>query len=156
MRPDEMLARRLAGEVHDELRNLSTLRAESAGAPRGDDSYSLRARASILHDFYTCVERVFVLIAEELNGGVPAGEHWHRRLLHTMSLEIAGVRPAVVSEELARALGEYLRFRHVFRSVYGFVLDESRMKPLEDAFPATATRASDELVAFTEWLVGED
>ena len=91
-----------------------------------------------------------------LPGGVPTGKHWHRRLLHTMSLEIPGVRPAVISKALAGDLGEYLRFRHVFRSVYGFVLDQHRMQPLEDAFADTATRVSEQLAAFTDWLTGED
>ena len=74
MRPEEVLARRLAAEVESELSSLGALEAELAGAPSGDDTYALRARGSILHDFYNGIERVFVRIARELNGGVPQAE----------------------------------------------------------------------------------
>ena len=58
MRPDEMLARRLVMEIDVELSALRQLGVELADAPAGDDTFSLRARASILHDFYTGVERI--------------------------------------------------------------------------------------------------
>ena len=74
MRPDEAFARRLAAEIEDELGRLDRLRDESATAPKEDDTFTLRARGSILHDFYNGVERVLVRIAEELNGGVPQGD----------------------------------------------------------------------------------
>ena len=38
------------------------------------DRYLLRTKASFLADFYMGVERIFKIIAEELNGGTPKGE----------------------------------------------------------------------------------
>ena len=116
---EEVLVRRLAAEIESELAGLDELERELANAPRQDDSYSLRARGSILHDFYGGVERIFVRIASELNGGVPRAEQWHRELLGNMTLEIPEVRPAVLDPALAGALGTYLRFRHVFRNACG-------------------------------------
>ena len=86
---DEAFARRLAAEIEHELGRLDQLREELAAAPRDDETFTLRARGSMLHDFYGGIERVFVRIAEELNGGVPQGEQWHRQLITDMSLEIA-------------------------------------------------------------------
>lgn len=43
--------------------------------------------------------------AEELNGGVPRSEQWHRQLLLDMTLDLPSVRPAVVS----RAFVDWLR-----------------------------------------------
>ena len=63
MRLEEVLARRLAAEIESELASLSALGEELAKAPQQDDIYSLRARGSILHDFYNGVERVFIRIA---------------------------------------------------------------------------------------------
>ena len=57
------------------------------GAPSGADTYSLRARGSILHDFSSGVERIFVRIAGELNGGVPQAERWHQELLGDMEAD---------------------------------------------------------------------
>lgn len=58
-----MLARRLVTEIEVELAGLRRLAEEFAGAPTGGDTFALRARASILHDFYTGAERIFVRIA---------------------------------------------------------------------------------------------
>ena len=68
---DEAFTRRLAAEIEHELQGLDALRDELAAAPPSDDTFALRARGSVLHDFYGGVERIFVRIAEELNGGVP-------------------------------------------------------------------------------------
>jgi hypothetical protein len=43
-----------------------------------------------LHNFYTGCERIFQLIATELNGGLPSGSDWHRRLLTRMQIEREG------------------------------------------------------------------
>ena len=137
MTREETLLRRLAAEVTAELASLEQLAQELAGAPSGADTYSLRALGSILHDFYSGVERIFVRIAGELNGGVPQAERWHRELLGDMVLEIPKVRPAVIDADLATALGEYLRFRHLFRNVYGSGLEAERLQALADRLPAT-------------------
>ena len=155
MTPDEAFARRLAAEIEHELERLVELQDELATAPHGDDTFTLRARGSILHDFHSGVERVFVRIAEELNGGVPQGEQWHRQIITDMSLEIPGVRPAVIEPALARELGEYLRFRHVFRNVYGSLLEAARMRPLEEKMPSVLAAFLTQIRAFLTWIVGE-
>lgn len=154
MRLDEAFARRLAAEISNELENLSILEEQSASAPQGEDTFSLRARGSILHDFYSGIERVFVRIAEELNGGVPQGEQWHRQLVQDMCLEVPSVRPAVIDEEMVRSLGDFLRFRHVFRNVYGFALEEQRMRPLEEQLPVVLAAFRQQVGEFLTWIVG--
>ena len=154
MKPEEILARRLAAEIDAELATMAALGEEFANAPRTDDTYSVRARGSILHDFYNGVERVFIRIAGELNGGVPHGEQWHRDLLVNMTLDISDVRPAVVGKGLARVLGEYLRFRHVFRNVYGSVLEAGRMATLEERLPETLAEFRKCIEGFVCWMLG--
>ena len=155
MTVDEAFARRLAAEIEHELQGLDALRDELAAAPRNDDTFTLRARGSMLHDFYGGIERIFVRIAEELNGGVPEGERWHRQLVTDMTLEIPGVRPAVIDTALANELGEFLRFRHVFRNIYGSLLQVERMRPLEERLPAVLAAFHRRMRAFMEWMVGE-
>jgi len=70
-----------------------------------------------LHNFYTGCERIFQLFATELNGGLPSGSDWHRRLLDRMKAEHEA-RPAVISAAMALKLQDYLGFRHVVRSLY--------------------------------------
>ena len=78
----------------------------------------LRGIGSILHDFYTGIERLIEHIASELDGEAD----WHVQLLGRMTSEIESVRPAVLSSDLADALRPYLRFRHLFRNIYGIQL----------------------------------
>lgn len=133
---------------------MAALGDEFADAPPGSDTYSVRARGSILHDFYNGVERVFLRIARELNGGIPRGEQWHRNLIDDMALTIPEVRPAVIDAGLANVLGEYLRFRHVFRNVYGGVLEPQRMADLEERLPETLTAFSECIQGFLRWMLG--
>ncbi len=155
MTREETLLRRLAAEVTNELASLERLAQELAGAPSGPDTYSLRARGSILHDFYSGVERIFVRIAGELNGGVPQAERWHQELLGDMVLEIPKVRPAVIDAQLSKELGEYLRFRHVFRNVYGSGLEADRLQALADRLPATLAAFRQRIGAFLSWMLGD-
>ena len=155
MTPAEAFARRLAAEIRHELVSLDRIRDQNAAAPRDDAVFTLRARGSILHDFYNGIERVFVRIAEELDGGVPQGDGRQRQQLVTdRSIAIPGVRPAVFDAVLADALGEFLRFRHDFRNVYGFVLDPERMRPLEERLPVLMATFRTQIEAFLTWLEG--
>jgi hypothetical protein len=113
----------------------------------------MRARASILHDFYCGIERIFMRIAQELNGGVPVSEHWHRQLLRDMSLELEGVRPAVITKELHDLLVPFLGFRHLFRNVYGFVIEGERLDRLDARFDETFLGLQAGLRRFLDWLV---
>jgi len=92
-------------------------------------AFDLRGIGSLLHDFYTAVEDVFEAIAGNVNGAVPDGESWHKDLLVKMSIPIPELRPAVISQDLRWKLDEYLRFRHVFRNVYGHLLYWERLRP---------------------------
>ena len=156
MTPERAFARRLAAEIEHEFERLEQLGEEVAAAPLDDDNtFALRARGSMLHDFYGGIERVFVRIAEELNGGVPHGEQWHRQMLTDMSLEIPGVRPAVIERDLARELGDYLRFRHVFRNVYGSLLEAGRLRPLEEKLPGVLAAFVAQVRGFLTWTVSD-
>jgi hypothetical protein len=90
--------------------------------------YYLDSVALNLHGFYNGLERIFELIARQLDPTFPLGERWHKDLLNQMSSDIPQVRPKVISPVTAALLGELLAFRHLLRNIYAFKLDE---KPLE-------------------------
>src|SRR6056297_3065876 len=123
----------LISEIKSERKRLQNLVEELQervnkieGKPNGVE---LRAVASILHDYYTGLEKIFRLIALELDGDLPSGEDWHKRLLDRMAAKIEDLRPPVIDGELKEQLAEYLRFRHLFRHMYGFELRWTRCKP---------------------------
>ena len=105
-----------------------------------------------LHNFYTGCERMFTRISEELNGGLPKSHDWHVRLLRKMTLDIEGIRPAVLSKETASLLDEYRSFRHVVRNTYGFEIKMSRMKPLLDSFATALAAVRKDLSTFIAFL----
>jgi hypothetical protein len=130
------VAARLAARVREELGDVARVVDETTQAlarlpnEPPPDVVTLHGMGGLLHDFYTGIEKVFSLVAPELNGGLPAGESWHRELLHTMTLDLPGIRPPLVSTATEEALVEYLRFRHLYRNLYGFKLRWQRVREL--------------------------
>ena len=154
----------LAGRIRQDLADIERLveRVEravlSARQNATDQDLFVDSAALNLHDFSTCLERIFTHIASNLDQSVPSGSDWHRELLRQMTVEIPGIRPRVLSDDAARAVDEYLRFRHVVRHIYAFDLDLGRVERLARGLRPTFrdVRASlDALAAFLERLSRE-
>ena len=116
------------------------------------DSVRLRACASILHDFYSGIEKMFINIARETDRTVPLGEGWHRELLEQMTLDIPAIRPAVFGPELTAQLQQYLSFRHRFRNLYGYELEWGKMEELINNMDSTLKRLKDSMESLLEVL----
>lgn len=61
----------------------------------------------------------------------------------------------MIDTRLAKELGEYLRFRQVFRNVYGSGLEADRLQPLADRLPATLAAFRERIGAFLSWMLGD-
>jgi len=111
-----------------------------------------------IFDFYTAIEDIFERIAEEVNGGIPRGEHSHRDLLKQMSLDVPGLRLPVLSISLRDQLGELLRFRHLFRHAYSPQIEWERVKALWERLPEVHATLSNALRRFVDFLrqLGEE
>lgn len=122
----------LKSEIEKELQELERLCSEMGSVLRCSEPtfIEVRAAGSILHDFYCAAEKVFKKIASRIDRDIPSGEDWHLQLLERMTLALPGLRPAVISEEMRERLSEYLRFRHLFRNIYGFELRWRRIEEL--------------------------
>jgi len=149
--------RRLAAEIRVESEMVERVVSDigqgaALAGRRGLSFLEIRGLADLLHDFYTGIEKVFRRIAPELNGGLPEGDAWHRQLLDNMAMEIPTVRPAVISKTTAASLDEFLRFRHLFRNVYGFELDGERVVRLCAQVPAAWATVREEFRAFLGFL----
>ncbi len=137
----------LAAEIEHELRLLAdlveALRQTASAMPESGAARQvyIESAALKLHNFYAGCERIFERIASDLNGGLSPGDEWHRRLLNSMSLQIPGVRPAVLSVAICRDLQELLTFCYVVRNIYGYELDGGRVAAL-------AQRAREVFAAF--------
>ena len=149
-----VLATRIRHDLADLERVVErTERAVQAGRQNAADrDLFLDSAALNLHDFYTGLERIFVHVASNLDQSVPAGPDWHRELLRQMAVEIPGIRPQVISEENARDLDEFLRFRHVVRHIYAFELDRERLERLTMRLRPTLSGVRKSLDAFVTLL----
>lgn len=69
-----------------------------------------------------------------------------------MTLDLPGVRPPVLREETAHTLDEFLRFRHLFRNLYGFELEWPRVRNLLERLPAAWSKVEADLDRFLAFL----
>ena len=93
------------------------------------DLLELAAIATILHSFYNGIEKVFVLIAKEIDQDLPKEYDWHKKLLIQMS-KLNNKRNSVISQEMLNTLNEYLAFRHFFRHSYSFHLSWNKIEDM--------------------------
>ena len=114
--------------------------------------YYMDSVALNLHSFYNGLERIFAVIARQLDTAFPSGEQWHRDLLEQMSRETPKERPAVLSPDTIALLDDFLAFRHLIRSLYAFELDAERLRYLLDRLPQALSHAKRELNSFCRLL----
>ena len=147
----------LARDIETELARLEKLATGMENVRQKRESYPelmeglSESLALKLHNFYTGCERIFQLIASELNGGIPSGDDWYRRLLERMSLSREEM-PPVLQEETAKSLREYLGFRHVVRNIYGFELDLERLEMLLVRYGEVWQQVRGDFKVFVDWL----
>ena len=108
-----------------------------------------------LHSFFTGFERIFKLIAREIDGTIPDDSAWQLSLLRQMSIEIEKVRPQVISKSTQDKLDEYRSFRHVIRNIYSFNIAENKLKPLVENISDTFRDVKNNLNDFLNELEAE-
>ena len=152
--PNLELAERIIGELTDLEASVQKSLKSWATARQGtrDQDVYLDSVALNMHAFYSGLEKLFELIAEHIDGLLPEGAAWHRDLLSRMAEDLPGIRPAVISKEIARELDQYRRFRHLVRNVYATNLKPERIYDLVENLSETWSRLSAELRAFSEFL----
>lgn len=123
-----------------------------AGEERALHWLRLKARIEGELESLTALVGIFAAIAQSMEGGAPVGLRWHRELLEDMAMDQPTIRPSVLRPSTARTLDEYLRFRHLFRHIYGSELSWGRLRPLLQSLPAVADAALEDLRRFCGFL----
>ena len=147
----------ITAEIKQELKHFDQLSPEckqfyELNKNQINSSTNLRVLGSILHDFYTCIENIFRKIAINIDDELPSEPTWHSILLNRMSLNIANIRKNVINDDLKEILYDYLRFRHIFRNVYGFKLNWDKMGHLVKSFESTQKTTNKQITEFLEFL----
>jgi hypothetical protein len=125
----------LRAQVRAELGRLARVVEEiadlaSATRARAPTQIEIVAASAYLHNYYSAIENCLTRIAHGVDESIPSGPDSHRILVDQLSAPIEGLRPAVLTLDLARRLDEYRRFRHAFRHTYFVDLDWTRVAPL--------------------------
>ena len=91
-------------------------------------------------------------ISIHVDGKIPKGDDWHTELLLQMARPIEGVRHAVIRQDVLKKLKEYLRFRHLFRHMYGYELKWEKFKDLFISLSTIFNKFKEDLERFTDTL----
>jgi hypothetical protein len=147
----------LIGRIRQQLIDLesSVKRAKTLmkkALSTGDDGY-WDGVALNLHSFYTGAENIFKDIAKTIDGELPQGSDWHKKLLLQMACEIPETRKSVIGSETRHCLEEYRAFRHIVRSVYTFKLDFERIKRFCDELESCYKALCSDLEKFNNFCL---
>jgi hypothetical protein len=96
-------------------------------------AYTIVNIYNLMENYFLCVAKVFENTIER--------DRWHKDLVKRMSLEIEGVRPAVLDAGDVPLIDDLRAFRHVFRNIYQGELDTGKLNLVD-------SRMSDALRAF--------
>jgi len=133
---------------------LRTLKAWESAERTSDDLY-LDSVALNLHGIHSGIEKIFELIAKDIDSSVPSGDSWHIELLKQMATEIKQVRPAIISKQTFELLNEYRGFRHIVRNVYTYNISIKKLAPLvgelSSAFNCVKGDLDDFLTLIANW-----
>ena len=135
---------RLAGELRVDLGAIER-RAEAVRRLLALDDASDRepyvrtlALAFEIERFYTSVEATLERMLDGLDGSSPRGAHWHSELLRAASVQLAGLRPELISAAAASSLRDLLGFRHFARHAYDAEPNGARVDELAASVAAIA------------------
>jgi hypothetical protein len=90
------LAGRIRASLDDVTASVERARMLADKGRRNNDDDYWDGVALNLHGFYSGVEQIFEDIARTVDGALPEGGEWHISLLRQMTVELGGLRPAVI------------------------------------------------------------
>lgn len=111
------------------------------------DKIELKALATVLHSFYNGIEKIFSIIAKDVDNDFPEDSFWHRKLIKQMNSKTNN-REKVISDELLEKLDGHLAFRHYYRHSYSFYLDWNLIKELVNDIENTKASFNSEILNF--------
>lgn len=118
----------------EELRRDGAVLAEAAEKARARLEHAvpghLEACGFELHRIYNVLEKAFERICTAFENHFEKRGDFHERRLERMTLTVAGMRPAYLSEAERDGVRELKCFRHLFRPAYDLKLRADRLAEL--------------------------
>ncbi len=107
--------------------------------------------ASIVENYYTCVETVLFRIAQNFGNRVDS-ERWHASLLERVNTEVPGIRPRILEAYTSERLDELRRFRHFKRYYYRLDYDWDKLDFVIKKLDEVDKTHRDDLSKFVQFL----
>ena len=107
--------------------------------------------SDLICNYYTCLETIFLRISQFFENSL-LKEKWHQDLLEKMTLQIDGVRSAVITNETYNILLELLKFRHFKRYYFDFNYDWDKLDFIQKKFNHGVTNVKKDLNEFLIFL----
>lgn len=107
--------------------------------------------ANSLSGWYTCLETQFLRISRFFENSL-AADRWHQDLLNKMTLDLPGIRQAVIQSDTAALLGELLRFRHFHRYYFDLAYDWDRLDLVQRKYAQVQPLLTRDLDVFRTFL----
>jgi len=92
-----------------------------------DDDIILESIAYQIHNLYGTVEDLLKIVASCFENNISSTSQWHSVLLQRMTMEIPGIRPALLSPDSYTTLNSMRGFRHFFRHAYASDIDYQQL-----------------------------
>ena len=98
------------------------------------DEFDYVGLAYTIVNLYNLMENYFLRVAKCFENNIDK-LNWHKDLIKRMSLEIEGIRPALLHTKDVPLIDELRAFRHVFRHIYQSELDLEKLKLVDGRTP---------------------
>lgn len=118
-----------------------------------EDEKILESLAYQLHNLYCAFEDLFKIIARFFENNIEDPSRYHIELLNRMTLDIEGVRPQLLSKELAHSLDDLRAFRHFFRHAYTYEIDRKKIDLLLEKVNFLKSNYGKEIESFLKKLL---
>jgi hypothetical protein len=130
----------LSADIQDiEQLAISNTRALARISAGSTDPLDHAALGYTMHNLYCVIENYCLRIAKFFENGLDA-HSWHKELLERMTLQIAGLRPALLQRDDLLILDDLRSFRHDFRHLYARPLDPDKVMMVQNRVPQALAR----------------
>ncbi len=117
----------LKANIDADLREIESLYARLSDYATATTTEQAILAGYYLHNLYNAFENICLNVSKAFENQIDDRGQWHAILLRRMTLDVEGLRPKLLSDEVYQCLDELRRFRHVFRNAYTIELDPQRV-----------------------------
>ena len=118
----------LKANIDADIREIESLYARLGDYASAANTEQAILAGYYLHNLYNAFENICFNVAKTFENQLDDRSQWHAVLLKRMTLNVEGIRPRLLSDDVYRCLDELRRFRHVFRNAYTIELDPQRIE----------------------------